>query len=162
MNDDKVVNDDRSAGAALRLAALSLALSLAAGAALAACRGDRMETVTLQVGNDRFVVQVARTPDQRERGLMYRTELGPRQGMLFVFDDDQVRGFWMKHTPLPLSIAFLSARGEILQIESLIPYSELVVRSRQAARYALEVNDGAFTEADAAVGDVIGFPRTWR
>lgn len=141
--------------------AVGAALILLAGA-LAACRGDGMETVRLQVGDDRFVVQVARTPDQRERGLMFRTELGPRQGMLFVFDDDRVRGFWMKHTPLPLSIAFLSSRGEILQIEPLIPFSELVVRSRQAARYALEVNAGAFAEVDAAVGDVIGFPRNWR
>lgn len=142
--------------------AVGAVLILLALAALAACRGDGMETVRLQVGDDRFIVQVARTPDQRERGLMFRTELGPRQGMLFVFDDDRVRGFWMKHTPLPLSIAFLSARGEILQIEPLIPFSELVVRSRQAARYALEVNAGAFAEVDAAVGDVIGFPRNWR
>lgn len=93
---------------------------------------------------------------------MYRTDLGPRQGMLFVFENEQVLSFWMKNTPLPLSIAFLSADGEILQIEPLTPFSELIVRSWRPARYALEVNAGAFAEAGAQVGDLIGFPRNWR
>ena len=150
------------AAAAVTAAARAAPIVLAV-AALAACRaGGGAETVALQVGAGRFVVEVARTQDQRERGLMYRTELGPRQGMLFVFDDDRVRGFWMRNTPLPLSIAFLSAAGEILQIESLIPYSEVVVRSRRPARYALEVNAGAYAEVGAKVGDLIGFPRNWR
>ena len=131
-------------------------------AALVACPGGGPETVTLEVGADRFTVWVARTGDQRERGLMYRTELGARQGMLFVFEDDRVRGFWMRNTPLPLSIAFLSVDGRILQIEHLTPFSELVVRSRHPARYALEVNAGAFAEVGAGVGDLIGFPRNWR
>ncbi len=130
--------------------------------ALVACRGGGPETVKLQVGDARFTIWVARTPDQRERGLMYRTEMGPRQGMLFVFEDDRVRAFWMKNTPLPLSIAFLSVEGEILQIEPLTPFSELIVRSRRPARYALEVNAGAFAEVGAEVGDLIGFPRNWR
>lgn len=144
------------------LAAAALAAGALAAGALASCQAGGPETVALQVGDDRFVVEVARTPDRRERGLMYRTELGAREGMLFVFDDDRVRGFWMRNTPLPLSIAFLSAGGEILQIESLTPFSEAVVRSRQPARYALEVNAGAFAEAGAAVGDRVGFPRSWR
>ena len=129
--------------------------------ALIACRGGP-ETAKLQVGDSRFTVWVARTPDQRQRGLMYRTDLGTRQGMLFVFEDDSVREFWMKNTPLPLSIAFLAADGEILQIEPLTPYSEARVRSRRPARYALEVSAGAFAEVGASVGGVIGFPRGWR
>lgn len=147
---------------AVALAAISLAATAFAVTALASCQSGGPETVALQVGAERFVVEVARTPDRRERGLMYRTELGPREGMLFVFDDDRVRGFWMRNTPLPLSIAFLSVGGEILQIESLIPFSEVVVRSRQPARYALEVNAGAFASAGAEVGGLIGFPRNWR
>lgn len=130
--------------------------------AFVACRGGVPETVRLQVGDERFTAWVARTPEQRERGLMYRTEMGPRQGMLFMFDEEQVLSFWMKNTPLPLSIAFLSAEGEILQIEPLTPFSELIVRSWRPARYALEVNAGAFAEAGAEVGDLIGFPRNWR
>ena len=73
-----------------------------------------------------------------------------------------MRTFWMKNTSLPLSIAFLSADGEILQIELLTPFSEFTVQSRHAARYALEVNAGAFAEVGTNVGDLIGFPRNWR
>lgn len=129
---------------------------------IVACRDGGPETVRLRVGDERFTAWVARTPEQRERGLMYRTEMGPRQGMLFVFEDERVLSFWMKNTPLPLSIAFLSAGGEILQIESLTPFSELIVRSWRPARYALEINEGAFADAGAEVGDLIGFPRNWR
>lgn len=129
---------------------------------LVACRDGAAETVRLRVGEERFTVWVARTPEQRARGLMYRTDLGPRQGMLFVFENEQVLSFWMKNTPLPLSIAFLSADGEILQIEPLTPFSEVKVSSWRPARYALEVNAGAFAEAGAQVGDLIGFPRNWR
>ena len=67
----------------------------------------------------------------------------------------------MKNTPLPLSIAFLSADGEILQIEPMTPFSRVPVSSRRPARYALEVNAGAFAEAGAQVGDLVGFPRNW-
>lgn len=129
--------------------------------AMGACRAEP-EIASLQVGDNQFTVWVARTSDQRQRGLMYRTDLGPRQGMLFVFDDDSVREFWMKNTPLPLSIAFLSAAGKILQIELLTPYSETLVRSQRPARYALEVAAGAFAEVGASVGDVVVFPRNWR
>ena len=117
--------------------------------------------ITLQVGDGRFEVSIARTVEDRGRGLMFRTDLASREGMLFVFDDDEHRAFWMKNTPLPLSIAFLSADGKILQIESLVPFSEMRVRSRQPARYALELNAGAFKEVGAEVGDVIRFPRSW-
>ena len=129
--------------------------------AFMACRNGP-ETTVLQIGDSRFTVWVASTPDQRQRGLMFRTDLGPRQGMLFVFEDSSEHEFWMKNTPLPLSIAFLTVDGVIFQIESLTPYSELVVRSRQPARYAIEVKAGAFSEVGANVGDKISFPRNWR
>ncbi|MDD9987397.1 MAG: DUF192 domain-containing protein [Spirochaetaceae bacterium] len=146
--------------AARKCACAALAGLLAV--ALVACRGGAAETVRLGVGEERFTVWVARTSEQRARGLMYRTDLGPRQGMLFVFENEQVLSFWMKNTPLPLSIAFLSADGEILQIEPLTPFSEVIVSSWRPARYALEVNAGAFAEAGAQVGDLVGFPRNWR
>ena len=72
-------------------------------------------------------MEVARTEAQREHGLMGRKDLGPRDGMIFVFDRDQRLSFWMKNTPTPLSIAFLSAEGKILQIEDMEPFSEKVV-----------------------------------
>ncbi len=89
---------------------------------------------------------------------MGRTRLGPEEGMIFVFDRDEHLEFWMKNTPLPLSIAFLSAEGKILEIRDMQPFDERTIRSRFSARYALEVNQGAFQKMGIAEGDLVTFP----
>lgn len=129
--------------------------------AVASC-APRVERVAVQVGSDVFTVEVARTDAQHERGLMHRRSLGSREGMLFVFAADQHLTFWMKNTRIPLSIAFLSSGGRILQIEDLEPYSQKAVRSRLSARYALELPRGAFAEVGAAVGDTVSLPESVR
>ena len=134
----------------------TLSLCLVA-AALAACQA-KVERATLQAVGAELVVEVARTEAQRERGLMGRTDLGPRDGMIFVFDRDDHLSFWMKNTPTALSIAFLSAEGKVLQIEDMEPYSEKIVRSRLSARYALEMRKGAFADLQIREGDVIALP----
>jgi len=133
------------------------ALCLIAVAALASCAA-RVERTTLSVGGLELTVEVARTDAQRARGLMGRTGLGTREGMIFVFERDEHLSFWMKKTPTPLSIAFLSAEGRILEIEDMEPFSEKVVRSRLSARYALEMRKGAFYELGIREGDVMSFP----
>ena len=137
------------------------ALALALLTALAGCAA-RAEMVTVKVGSTEFTVEVARTPAQHERGLMHRRALGSREGMLFVFEADQRLTFWMKDTLVPLSIAFLSQDGRILQIEDMEPLSLKAVRSRLSARYALELPRGAFAEAGAREGDVVAMPETVR
>jgi uncharacterized membrane protein (UPF0127 family) len=127
---------------------------------LGGCR-PAAERVTIQAAGQSLTVEVARTEAQRERGLMDRTDLGPRDGMIFVFDRDDHLTFWMKNTPTPLSIAFLSAEGRVLQIEDMEPYSLSIVRSRRAARYALEMKKGAFTELGIAPGDTFSFPKSF-
>ncbi|MFO8042809.1 MAG: DUF192 domain-containing protein [Alkalispirochaeta sp.] len=129
---------------------LTLALLIAA---LPGCSGE--EQVALPVGDHVFQVEIADTPESRQQGLMFREDLGPDEGMLFVFPDSQVRSFWMKDTPLPLSIAYISAEGRILEIRRMEPYSEEPVRSRYPARYALEVNRGRFSEVGVTPGDEI-------
>jgi uncharacterized membrane protein (UPF0127 family) len=110
---------------------------------VSACQAP-LERVTITANGQSLTVEVARTEAQRERGLMERTNLGPRDGMIFVFDRDDHLAFWMKNTPTPLSIAFLSVDGKILQIQDMEPFSETIVRSRLSARYALEMRKGAF------------------
>ncbi|MEX2442872.1 MAG: DUF192 domain-containing protein [Alkalispirochaeta sp.] len=130
--------------------------TLAAGlliTALTGCGGE--ETVGLTVGDHVFQVEIADTPESRRQGLMFRENLGQDEGMLFVFPDSQMRSFWMKDTPLPLSIAYISARGRILEIRNMEPYSEEPVRSRFPARYALEVNRGRFSQVGISEGDEI-------
>jgi hypothetical protein len=124
---------------------------------LGACRSPA-EKVTLQVKGQVLTVEVARTAADREHGLMGRKDLGPRYGMVFLFDRDQHLTFWMKDTPTALSIAFISSDGRILQIEDMVPFSEQIIESHLSARYALEMRKGAFADMGVSVGDVIAFP----
>lgn len=130
---------------------------LGAAALLAGCQ-PQVEKVALSVAGQSLTVEVARTEAQRERGLMERRDLGPRDGMIFVFDRDDHLAFWMKNTPTALSIAFISTEGKILQIEDMQPFSETVIRSRFSARYALEMKQGAFAALGIKEGDTITFP----
>jgi uncharacterized protein len=124
---------------------------------LASC-AKPAEKVVLQVADQTLSVEVARTDAERERGLMGRKDLGPRNGMIFVFEREEHLTFWMKDTPTALSIAFISTDGTILQIEDMIPFSLKIIRSTRAARYALEMRQGAFTDLGIGVGAVISFP----
>jgi uncharacterized membrane protein (UPF0127 family) len=137
------------------------ALALAALLAVGGC-APKLEQVPVTVGSAVFTVEVARTDAQHERGLMHRHSLGSREGMLFVFDADQRLAFWMKDTLVPLSIAFLSSEGRILQIEDMEPLSHRIIRSRLSARYALELPRGAFAEVGAAEGDPVVLPEGFR
>ena len=75
--------------------------------------------------------------------------------MLFVFPAPKPQGFWMKNTLIPLSIAYISDSGEILQIEDMRPKDERSIRSKDPVRYALEVNQGWFKRHNVKVGDTI-------
>ena len=122
-----------------------------------ACGSDHGRT-RLTVGGEQFDVELAVTPEQRRQGLMFREQLGEREGMLFVFEEEQTVSFWMRNTPLPLSIAFIDARGVIVHVADMVPYSEAPVASRYPVRYALEVNRGAFERAAIAVGALVALP----
>jgi uncharacterized membrane protein (UPF0127 family) len=142
---------------------------IGAGAFLGACVAfyavacaPGVEKIALAIGAERFDVEVARSDAQRARGLMGRTALGPREGMLFVFDRDQHLEFWMKDTRIPLSIAFLSTEGKILEIVDMAPFSQKVVRSRFSSRYALELRQGGFREIGAGEGTIVLFPAGFR
>ncbi|MFO7849748.1 MAG: DUF192 domain-containing protein, partial [Spirochaetia bacterium] len=105
-----------------------------------------------------FTVEVARTDEDRSRGLMYRSSIGENEGMLFVFERDQRLSFWMKNTEIPLSIAYISGDGTIREIYDLTPHSERTVESSHAVRYALELPRGAFVRAGVGPGDSIPLP----
>ncbi len=128
--------------------------------ALLSC-GRKSKVITVEIKGHKFFVEVAKTPQERERGLMYRKHLDSNGGMLFVFDRDERLKFWMKNTYVPLSIAFLSEDGKILQIENMKPLSERVIESEHYARYALELLQGSFRRIGARVGDYVKLPKTF-
>lgn len=122
--------------------------------ALCGARADpQFERTTLRVGDAVFAVELAMTPAQRQQGLMFREILPLFSGMLFLFPEDQVLGFWMKNTMIPLSIAFIDAGGTIVSIQAMEPFSLEPVSSGVPVRYALEVNRGVFDRLGIRPGD---------
>ncbi len=127
---------------------------------LASC-GSRAQTIEIGAGETVLTVEVAKTTEDRSRGLMYRKSLPENSGMLFVYDRDQNLSFWMKNTEIPLSIAFISRDGTIREIRHMQPFSEEPVVSEYAVRYALEVPQGTFERIGVGAGDRLRLPDTF-
>ncbi len=108
-----------------------------------------------------FVVsgrRLALTTGQRERGLMFRTSMRQRTGMLFIDDGDVMQYFWMKNTYIPLDIVFINSRYEVVHIHSgARPHDERTINSRYPARYILEVNAGEAKECSIKKGSKAQF-----
>ena len=111
--------------------------------------------LAIESSGGRVLIQaeIAITPAQREQGLMFRKELKDGRGMLFVFERDEVLSFWMKNTIVPLSIAYISNDGRILEIYNMESGDLNPVRSSRSVRYALEVPQGWFERAGIGIGD---------
>ncbi|MGK2952934.1 MAG: DUF192 domain-containing protein [Thiobacillus sp.] len=137
--------------------ASALALIVLWGSASAAENAARLP---LRIGPHAFQVEVAATEPQRQRGLMGRTHLAADGGMLFVFEQPGRHCFWMRDTPLPLSIAFIDSAGRIASLADMQPRSEAVHCPAVAVRYALEVRQGEFQRRGIAPrARVDGLPR---
>jgi uncharacterized protein len=130
------------------------------------------DLVTLEISTAEAVhtltAEVAETPRQIERGLMFRTSMPEDAGMIFIFEGERSSGFWMFNTLIPLSVAYIDARGEIVDIQDMEPCGNPDPRDPSACpgyppaapyRYALEVNQGYFAERDIGVGDSVSFIR---
>lgn len=100
-----------------------------------------------------LAVEIADTDRSRVQGLMHRKNIPEGTGMLFVFDHDQILTFWMKNTLVPLSIAYISSEGKIIDIFDMEPQSLKSVASSRSVRYALEVPQGYFTRMGIKEGD---------
>ncbi len=88
---------------------------------------------------------------------MGRDSLDEDRGMLFVYDRDSRKSFWMKNTKIPLSIAYIAADGTIREIYDMEPLSTRIIESKYSVRYALEVNQGAFERHGIKAGDKVVF-----
>lgn len=114
----------------------------------------------LRIGSHTFQVEIAATPQQRSRGLMGRTQLAADGGMLFVFEQPGRHCFWMRDTPLPLSIAFINAAGRIAGLADMQPRSDSQHCPDSDVRYALEVRQGEFQRRGITTRvQVDGLPR---
>ncbi|WP_286787795.1 MULTISPECIES: DUF192 domain-containing protein [Pseudomonas] len=113
------------------------------------------ERKSVQVGIHTVTVEVADTASKREQGLMHRHQLPEMHGMLFVFDEPKKVCFWMHDTILPLSIAFLDARGRIVDIQDMEPLSEDLHCAPSEVTQALEMNKGWFRRQGVKTGDQV-------
>lgn len=114
-----------------------------------------LPTVQLQSGLYLIKAEVANRDASRMQGLMFREQMGPNEGMLFLFPDRQKQCMWMKNTLLPLSVAFMGLDGTILNIEDMKPQTEDTHCSRGESPYALEMNLGWFKQKGIKAGSKI-------
>lgn len=101
----------------------------------------------------RIDIEIAQTPEEKAKGLMSRDSLCGNCGMLFIFEDDDYRTFWMKNTPIPLDLVFINSEMEAVDVLHTVPcYTEECpsYTSKDKAKYVLEVNAGMFD--DGAIG----------
>jgi uncharacterized membrane protein (UPF0127 family) len=122
------------------------------------------EALTIVAANGttaRLQVEVADSPEERQQGLMGRTDVPIDTGMLFVLEDC-CRGFWMKDTPTPLSVAFIERCGRIIHISDLAPFSEAIVNSPGQYAFGLEVAQGWYDRNGITIGDIVRVPNEHR
>jgi hypothetical protein len=105
-----------------------------------------------------FKVELAQTPAEKSKGLMYRAELSDDAGMLFVFEKDAPRSFWMKNTLIPLDMIFISSEQKVVEIKSSVqPCAEDPCPSYQSvpAMYVLEISGGLAEKKGISVGSLV-------
>src|SRR5712691_8783174 len=142
------------------LSALSFVVLAVLGSAgrLSAVDLQPLEIVS-KTGVHTFAVEVAVTPEEQAKGLMFRRELPEGQGMLFDFQREQPATFWMKNTYVSLDMIFIRADGRILRIaENTVPLSEALVPSGGPVRAVLEVIAGTAKKLGLAAGDRVAHP----
>ncbi len=103
-------------------------------------------------------VELAENVAEKAEGLSERESLGENIGMLFVYEENVLHGFWMEDTYIPLSIAFISSDGKIIDIQDMEPRSIEYHKPEIPYRYALEVNQGFFNKYGISENDKILIP----
>ncbi len=141
---------------------------------LASCTAERGEAVrpgmiAIGMGGTRVLwAEIADDPDEISFGLKHRTALEPDCGMLFVWDKDDERSFWMRDCLIDLDLAFLAADGTIINVQTMVvePPGQTGFRhyrSEKPARYALEMASGWFAQKGIQPGAKLeGLPRKGR
>jgi uncharacterized protein len=150
---------------------LSTLATLAALAALPACKsgGQKAGTtsapasiasVAIDTGSRKvaFRVEVALTPEEHARGLMYRSQLAADAGMIFVFESPSVQRFWMKNTLIPLDMIFIGKDRRIVGIvEDAVPETETERMVGAPSLYVLEISGGLSAQLGIKRGAPVEF-----
>lgn len=112
--------------------------------------------ITTENGNEIFMVETARTDEEKRRGLMFRKSLDERKGMIFDMMPARKTAMWMKNTYIPLDIIFVGEDNRIAGIyENARPHSEELIISPAPARAVIELNAGAAKKFAIGIGNKI-------
>ena len=145
----------RSAFTVVRLAFVLFLLSAAT-----ACSADNRGVFHTAKGDFAFNLEIADTEAQREKGLMFRTELAPDAGMLFDFHSEQQSAFWMQNSLIPLDMIFIAADGTVKTIHvNARPMDTTAIPSVVPVQFVVEIKGGRSEEIGLKVGDKFENPR---
>ena len=118
--------------------------------------GPSADRPYVKIGPHVFFVEVARTPQQWQKGLMFRTKMAPNEGLLFFGKRAKHQSFWMKNTPLSLDIIFIGKNNRIVHIaENTTPFSLKKIPSKKRALHILEVLAGRAKALQLNAGDLV-------
>lgn len=135
------------------------ALAVAVLAAPASAQELQPLTIVTDEGRHDFMVELAATPEQRSRGLMFRRSMPEDQGMLFDFERVQPVSMWMKNTYISLDMFFIDEDGTIVRIaERTEPLSERTIPSGRPVLSVLELNAGVADALGIEAGDRVEHP----
>lgn len=124
----------------------------------AACAPSRLD-LQLAKGHESFSVEVADEPAERSQGLMFRTELAPASGMLFVYDGPRRVQFWMKNTLIPLDMVFADVTGTVTRVhEGAVPGDLTPIDGGDGVQFVLEINAGLAAKLGIGPGTVLRHP----
>jgi uncharacterized protein len=125
---------------------------------LAAMLAVALPTAVVHAPRAYLTLEIARSPAQREYGLMNRTQVPPHTGMIFVFDRDEPVAFWMKDTLVPLDMIFVAADGKVRRVFDDVPVvsrslpDDEIPREAATAQYVIELHAGEAAEDGIAAG----------
>lgn len=120
---------------------------------------SELSIITSNGSRHNFLVEVARTEEEKKIGLMFRKTLAKNAGMLFLYKREALRLMWMKNTFIPLDILFIDKKGVIKRVvKRTVPHSLATISSRQSVLAVLELRGGITSSLDIKKGDRIEHP----
>jgi uncharacterized membrane protein (UPF0127 family) len=145
----------------LRRLSFAFALALGLYSVAAANKAPRLEAIVIETDATSLdlAVEIADTPELRERGLMFRHRLGERRGMLFLYERVQPVAMWMKNTYIALDMVFVRGDGTVSKIvRNTVPLSLETIQSAEPVKAVLEIAAGQAEALGLKPGAVIKHP----
>lgn len=117
---------------------------------------NELKIISANGQSHEFKIEIARTDEEKIKGLMFRTKMPEDAGMLFVFDNEEERNFWMRNTLISLDMLFIKADGTIHHIhKNAIPEDLTRISSNGPVQAVLELNGGISDKLNIQAGDKI-------